>query len=111
MEKEALLPIHKILCRKAYDQMMFAFVRGCLACDEKISVPDALRKFAAAFQIEEFSVKSATVLYYRMLHEFMPKNSIFNEKQLQAHGRPSRVSQRYDGANGRTKGNGGLVTD
>ena len=94
---EHLHCLHGILRRTATDQMMFAFVRGVLSCRSDTSVMQAIRMFEQEFCIEDFNANSAKWTYYRMLKDYIPQNSIFNEKQKQAKlqngGRPSCLSQ------------------
>lgn len=75
--QQHLLCLHGVIRRNASSQMMFAFVRGVLACKPETPILDALRMFETEFQIEEFSIKSTECTYYRMLHEYMNQNNIF----------------------------------
>ena len=78
--QQHLLCLHGIIRRSASHQMMFAFVRGVLSCNREATIQDALRMFETEFQIEDFSIRSETALYYTMLHEYMDQNNVFYDK-------------------------------
>lgn len=65
---EILGELHKIICRRATDQMLFAYVRGAQAANQSVSIEAAIRSFCDCFGVD-INQGTARSSYYRMLNE------------------------------------------
>jgi hypothetical protein len=72
------LLLHPVMRRHMEDQMLFAFIQGAKAVNDKLTTPKAVRLFAEHFGLE-VDVQVMTVKYNRMRSEALRQNIFAND--------------------------------